>query len=186
MPRGRPATLDRDEALPRLTRAVWTAGPDVGLDALAAELGVTKPTLCRTFGARGDILAAAFAAYDDLYGAEAIARIKAAPDLAAAVAGMLAVTVERAADPDLPRGCLATDLVARAPEVGPLAEAIAPRRDAVLAALRARIAAERPADQVEPTLRWLLAQQGALVALSRMGANTQEMEASATRVVDGL
>jgi len=45
----------REELLDAATRAIQREGPDVSMDALAAEAGVTKPILYRHFGDKGGL-----------------------------------------------------------------------------------------------------------------------------------
>lgn len=180
---GRKPALDREAALARLTTLLWSEGVGrVSLDAMARELGVTKPTLCRTFGGRDEIVAAALNAYYARYGAEAEARVAAAPDLRSAVEGWLMVTAERAADPDVPRGCLMTETNPTSAD-DPVAAALRARSDAFLPLLHAHLP---DGPEGEAILRWLLSQQTALVALSRMGADESEMRQSVRRVVDAI
>ena len=47
--------LRREELLDAATRAIQREGPDVSMDSLAAEAGVTKPILYRHFGDKGGL-----------------------------------------------------------------------------------------------------------------------------------
>ncbi|MEM7731014.1 MAG: helix-turn-helix domain-containing protein, partial [Pseudomonadota bacterium] len=64
--RGRPRQFDEDDVLDRAVDLLWRAGPTaVSLNELAAELGLAKPALARTFGSKDDLLAAVLCRYRD-------------------------------------------------------------------------------------------------------------------------
>lgn len=78
-------------------------------DQIAAELGVTKPTLCRTLGEKEAIFASALEAYHKAYIAPAEEHLEQAASLRKALGGVFSVFVERILDERVPTGCFLGD-----------------------------------------------------------------------------
>jgi len=110
MPVGRPRALDLEIAMPVILRHFWHDGyGGVTLEQVAAELGVTKPTLYRSFGEKDAVFAAALENYHQVYIAPAEQHLEQADTLHLALRGVFAVFVERILNEDLPAGCFLGD-----------------------------------------------------------------------------
>ncbi|MEL6219035.1 MAG: helix-turn-helix domain-containing protein, partial [Pseudomonadota bacterium] len=107
---GRRRSLDVEKALPLIVRLFWRHGYDgLTLDQVAEELGVTKPTLFRTFGDKEQIFSHALAAYHIEFIKPGEDRLEAAPDLRSAVTACFTVAADRILDAQNPPGCFLTD-----------------------------------------------------------------------------
>ena len=110
MSAGRPRALNLETAMPVILRHFWHDGyGGATLDQVAAEVGVTKPTLYRTLGEKEAVFAAALGTYHQTYIAPAERHLEQAATLRAALAGFFAVFVDRILDDDLPAGCFLGD-----------------------------------------------------------------------------
>jgi AcrR family transcriptional regulator len=100
--------FDVDEALDRAMTLFWQRGfAESSLDALCAATGIGRGSLYSTFRGKDELFRRALDRYGARYGERYDAALATgADDPAAAVRAFLEVTVERIADPTVPRGCL--------------------------------------------------------------------------------
>ena len=177
MPAGRPKALDPQTAMPIILRLFWHDGyGGVTLDQLAAQLGVTKPTLCRALGEKEAVYAAALGAYHEAFIAPAEAHLNGATTLRDALAGAFAVFVDRVLDERLPAGCFLGDSsMVGGFGTGLIAETIDALRGSLAAAVQQRVRGAledgelEPASSVQPVVAYILGQISALgdIAFSR-------------------
>jgi AcrR family transcriptional regulator len=105
--RGRPRSLDRDQALERAMKAFWARGYDgVAVNDLPAIVGASKPTIYAVFNGKDDLYARALAAYETLYLLPELNRLDEETDLAAGLRTWLGSGAARYAGREGPKGCL--------------------------------------------------------------------------------
>ena len=126
MPAGRPKSLDPAVAMPTILRMFWRGGYDGStLDQIATELGVTKPTLCRTLGDKEAIFAAALDAYHRQHIKPAQEHLDQAETLRLGLEAVFALFAERTLTAELPDGCFMGDSGSSGDFVtGPIAETL--------------------------------------------------------------
>ena len=175
MPAGRPRAIDLDTAMPVILRLFWHDGYGGStLDQVAAELGVTKPTLCRTLGEKEAIFVAALEEYHRAYIAPADVHLERAASLHEALTGVFAVFVERILDDELPTGCFLGDssMVGGFGD-GLIADAIGRLQGRLVARVQQRVEAAIADGELAPTssvgsvVAFVLGQISALSAISR-------------------
>ncbi len=185
---GRHRSLDIDKALPLIVRLFWRRGYDgLTLDHVARELGVTKPTLFRTFGDKEDLFAKALDAYYLEFIKPGEDRLEAAPNLRSAITACFITAVERMADQDNPPGCFLTDtgLSGGFPS-GPVADTLIRLQQRALVLLQLKISGAidegelDKAAEPQAVLQYILAQLAALSALS----HNRSTEATLRSIVD--
>lgn len=191
---GRRPALDAKQALPSIVRLFWRNGYDgLTLDQVAAELGVAKPTLFRTFGDKEDIFAEALKAYHRDFIKPGEDRLEAAPDLRSAVTACFDVAVDRMLDDRNPTGCFLTDagLNGGFPE-GSVAETLASLQGRAIELLDAKIKSAielgelHEATDPQAALQYILAQMAALSALSHQSASGEHFRVIASFMIEGL
>ena len=194
MTAGRPRALDLDTAMPVILRVFWHDGYGGStLDQVAAELGVTKPTLYRTLGEKEAIFAAALDAYHQTYLAPAEEHLEQAATLREALAGMFAVFVERILDEDLPRGCFLGDSAMTDEfDAGPIAATIGRLQGRLAALVQERVQAAIKEGELEPAtsaasvVPFVLGQVSALSAISRFHPARSQLDSVVGYMLAGL
>lgn len=191
---GRPRALDLDTALPVILRLFWEHGYSAQtLDQLAAALGVTKPTLCRTLGDKDAIFAAALHEYYQAYIAPAEEHVKHADTLRDALHGFFAVFVARIADEDLPPGCFMGDTATTGGfESGTIAETLQTLHQRLGSTVHMRIEAAithgelEPSTSALPVVQFVLGQVSALAAISHTGPTQSQLDTVVDYMLAGL
>jgi len=191
---GRPRALDLDAALPLTLRLFWERGySGQTLDQLAAELGVTKPTLCRTLGDKDAIFVAALDEYHQTYIAPAEEYLAQANTLREGLQGFFAVFVARIVDDDLPPGCFMGDTAAASGfDAGSIAETLQTLLGGLASIVHQRI--ETAIDNGElksttssvPVLQFVLGQISALSAISRSDPTQAQLDDVVEYMLNGL
>ena len=191
---GRPRALDLDTALPMILRLFWERGySGQTLDQVAAELGVTKPTLCRTFGDKDAIFVAALDEYHQTYIAPAEECLAKADTLSEGLHGFFAVFVARIVDEDLPPGCFMGDTAATGQfSTGTVAETLHTLHERLASTVHQHI--ETAIDNGElksttssvPVLQFVLGQVSALSAISRSNPTQTQLDTVVQYMLNGL
>lgn len=191
---GRRRSLDTDEALPLVVRLFWRHGFDrVTLDQVAEALGVTKPTLFRTFGDKETLFSAAIDAYHQKFIKPGEDRLAAAPTLRSGIAACFAVAADRMVDEQNPPGCFLTDtgLGGGFPS-GPVADMLRGLQQRVLAVLDEKITTAIDAGELDRTAQplavrqYILAQMAALSALSHDATPEATLRPIVDFMIEGL
>ncbi len=191
---GRHRALDIDKALPLIVRLFWRHGYDgLTLDQVARELGVTKPTLFRTFGDKDALFAKALNAYYLEFIKPGEDRLEAAPDLRSAVMACFTTAVERMVDQQNPPGCFLTDTgLGGGFPAGPVADTLIRLQQRALVLLQLKINGAIDEGELEKTaepqavLQYILAQLAALSALSHNRATEATLRSITDFMIDGL
>lgn len=194
MAAGRPKALDLEASLPIIVRLFWRDGFDrLTLDDVASQLGVTKPTLCRTLGDKEGIFSKAIEAYYRAHIRPGEERLEAAPTLRAGLEGCFATSIDRILDDTNPQGCFLTDTALRgAFTSGPVAETLGTIQSRTAALLMRRIQEAVDTGELDPgtdastILNYVMAQFAAISALSRASPNRADLERSVGFMLDGL
>lgn len=194
MPAGRPRALDLETAMPVILRLFWHDGYGGStLDQIAAELGVTKPTLCRTLGEKEAIFAAALDAYHQAYIAPAEVHLEQAATLREALTGVFAVFVERILDEELPAGCFLGDsAMVGGFGTGLIADTIDRLRGGLATLIQQRVETAINEGELEPTSSvgsvapYVLGQISALSAISRSQPSRSQLDAVVGFMLAGL
>lgn len=191
---GRCRSLNIHKALPLIVRLFWRHGYDgLTLDQVAQELGVTKPTLCRTFGGKEEIFARALEAYYLEFIKPGEDRLEAAPDLRSAVTACFSVAVDRMLDDRNPAGCFLTDtsLNGGFPS-GLLADTLIKLQQRAMVLLEDKIRAAIDGGELdkmaEPqaVLQYIQAQLAALSALSHHNSPEATLRSIVDFMIQGL
>lgn len=194
MPAGRPKALDVETAMPIIVRLFWKEGfGRMTLDQVASELGVTKPTLFRTLGDKEGIFAHAIESYYQVYIRPGEQLLETASTLRQALEGCFATSITRIVDPDTPPGCFLTDTtLSGAFTTGPVAETIGSIQNHTLELLQRRIGEAIESGELLPSadpvavLQYLLAQFGAISAVSRITKSRPELETIVGFMLQGV
>lgn len=105
--RGRPRGFDRAMALEAAMRVFWERGYDSSsLATLAAEMGVSMPSLYAAFGSKEALFREAVELYDSTAGAAAERALLTGATAEAGVEAMLRSNADMFSDPGTPSGCL--------------------------------------------------------------------------------
>lgn len=139
-PRGRPRTLDRDEALETALRLFWRHGYEgTSIADLTVAMRVTPPSLYALFGSKEQLYREALDRYGATYGSFAARAFAEEPSARRAVERMLREAIDVYAKSPEPAGCmLASGTLACAPEHASVAADVAGRRQATIAMIKAR------------------------------------------------
>ena len=184
---GRPKKFDNDELLDTAVDLIWREGPlAMSLNEIASALGTTKPALSRRFGGKDDFLVAVLTRYHERVDGpvqQAIAGANTVQDVAKAYLGSYVTALsQKPVGPTT--GCLlaaTTESCANQTDT-PLAGSVralnAKTRAGLIAALE-RTGARDPEDLAQ----YLYGQSVALAFLSRIGADTKELNAFAARTL---
>jgi|TARA_B110000240_G_C13424210_1_gene420848 AcrR family transcriptional regulator len=194
MPAGRPQSLDLEAAMPVILRHFWHDGyAGATIDQVAAELGVTKPTVYRAFGEKEAVFAAALDTYHRAYIAPAEQHLEQAATLRDALTGFFAVFVDRIVDDDLPAGCFLGDsAMAGTFTTGPIAATIDRLQGRLGSLVQQRVEAAinggelEPATSVAAVVPFVLGQVSALSAISRTGPTRSQLDSVVGYMLAGL
>jgi AcrR family transcriptional regulator len=194
MPAGRKRALDPDDAMPVIVDMFWHGGFDGStLDQIAAELGVTKPTLCRTLGDKEAIFAAALEAYHGKHIEPAQHSFDHAESLLDGLESVLTLFAERTLNNELPDGCFMGD-------VGSSGDFVAGRVALTLSSLQGRLVASvhgrveqaladgelAPSTEADAVVQYILGQFVAISAISRSRPTRTQLESVVRYMLDGL
>jgi AcrR family transcriptional regulator len=194
MPAGRPKSLDPADALPTIVRMFWRGGYDGStLDQIATELGVSKPTLCRTLGDKEAIFAAALEAYHREHIEPAERYLDQAETLREALEAVFGLFAERTLTAELPDGCFMGDSGSSGDFVaGPIAATLNALQDRLVASVQGRVTCALAEGELEsstePTtvVQYLLGQFAAISAISRVQPSRTELLSVVGYMLDGL
>ena len=105
--RGRPRAFDEDTAVDRAVELFWTSGYDAtSLDALAAAMGMGRPSIYNAFGDKRALFLRSLQRYVETVAAGPVSAMREAADVESAIRALLRATVEYVtSDPDH-AGCL--------------------------------------------------------------------------------
>ncbi len=191
---GRPRTFDPDAGLPVIRQIFWEQGFNgVTLDAIAAALGVSKPTLCKALGDKEAIFARALEHYHEQYGMTAARALTAGATLKDSLIGWFQVSVDRIVDPNTPCGCLIIDTAMCGTfTTGPIAATLDRLQRQTLPVLVSRLEqAQKDGELSEDAdadlmAQYLAVQQAALSAFSRGNPSRARLGQFISFILDGL
>jgi len=194
MPAGRKQALDPGEAMPVIVDMFWRGGFDGStLDQIAHELGVTKPTLCRTLGDKETIFAAALEAYHGEHIEPAELRFDQAESLLDGLESVLTLFAERTLTDELPDGCFMGDVGSSGDfGAGPVASTLGSLQGRLVASVHGRVeealADGELAPSTEPAavVQYILGQFAAISAISRSRPTRTQLESVIRYMLDGL
>lgn len=180
--------------MPVILRLFWHDGYGGStLDQVAAELGVTKPTLCRTLGEKEAIFAAALDEYHRVYIAPAEAHLEQSVTLREALTGVFTVFVERILNEDLPTGCFLGDSAMTGGfGTGLIAETIDKLQGRLATLVQQRVETAIDHGELEPTsssesvVPFILGQISALSAISRSRPTRSQLDSVIGFMLAGL
>ena len=194
MPGGRPRSINLTEAMPIILRLFWHDGYGAStLEQVASELGVTKPTLCRTLGEKEAMFSAALEEYHRVYIAPAEAHLEQAPSLRLALEGVFGVFVERILDDDLPAGCFLGDSGMSGDfGSGLIADTIGRLQGGLAARVQQRVIASIAEGELlsdsspSAVVPFILGQFSALSAISRVRPDKTQLKSVVSYMIAGL
>jgi AcrR family transcriptional regulator len=165
----------------------WERGyADASIDALGAAMGLGRSSIYNAFGDKGSLFARCLARYGTRYGDRYERALAAHADsIPAALGAFFEVTLDRIADPAVPRGCLIAQSVIMSPSLPPAA---AQQADALLGLQGKRIrtallsAAVSPEEADDVALR-LAAVNQSLAVLSRTSLSDDRLRSVARAAV---
>jgi AcrR family transcriptional regulator len=183
--RGRPRSFDRDKALEQATLAFWRHGYEATSVAdLTRAMGIGAPSLYAAFGDKRALFEEVVRGYGATYGAFAARALAEEPTARAAIARMLREAAAEFTDPAHPYGCMVISAAANCTDEA-VSAALRERREANLAAVESRIAADIAAGHLPEAAgaRTLARLSGAVFQgmsqQARDGATRKELEAVA-------
>lgn len=107
----RPTEFDRTEVLDRATRLFWERGfGGTSISDLEAATGIGRTSIYAAFGAKEDLFMAAIDHYDATYSVKLRNALTSGAPVRQAIAHYFEELLEAFADPDLPLGCLVTNV----------------------------------------------------------------------------
>jgi AcrR family transcriptional regulator len=147
--RGRPRSFDRDQALDAAMRLFWSRGYEgTSISDLTEAMGLTPPSLYGAFGDKRRLFFEAVEHYEQTAGCFARQALTEEPTVEQAMRRLLREAVKAFTASNDPKGCLmvlgATNC---SPESADVGEALAERRRAAEAAVRARLQAGQAAGE---------------------------------------
>lgn len=180
--------------MPTIVRIFWRGGYDGStLDQIAAELGVTKPTLCRTLGDKEAIFAAAIEAYHHQHIEPAERHLDRAESLRTALEAVFGLFAERTLTGELPDGCFMGDSGSSGDFVdGPIATTLQALQNRLAASVQDRVLSALANGELESTadpaaiVQYLFGQFAAISAISRSHPSRTELESVVSFMLDGL
>lgn len=180
--------------MPTILRMFWRGGYDGStLDQIAAELGVTKPTLCRTLGDKEAIFATALAAYHHEYIEPAERHLERAESLREGLESVFWLFAERTLTAELPDGCFMGDSGSSGDFVdGPIAETLQALQNRLAASVQGRVLGAFADGELEPSagpaavVQYVFGQFAAISAISRSHPSRTELESVVGFMLDGL
>ncbi|WP_166851104.1 TetR/AcrR family transcriptional regulator [Isoptericola sp. BMS4] len=179
--------FDADVAVEAAMLVFWERGyADSSIDVLGAAMGLGRSSFYNAFGDKATLFQRCLARYGSRYGEryeQALGSQTA--DVRAALTSFFDVTLERIADPDVPRGCLVAQSVIASPT---LPASAAAQADALLGSQRKRITtallgAGVAASTADDVALQLAAANQSLAVLSRTSLSTEGLEAVARAAV---
>lgn len=194
MPKGRPRSFDRDEALKQATMVFWKHGYDATSVAhLTEAMGIGAPSMYAAFGDKRALFEEALVHYMKTYGAFMGRLFEERSDqhsLRAAITQLLRDAAAMFTSADHPPGCMLISAATNcAPESAVIAKRLRELRTRTVQALERRISAaiahgELPADVNARTLALYISTvlQG-LSAQARDGATRSELEGIVERAM---
>jgi AcrR family transcriptional regulator len=106
-PPGRPRSFDRDVALKRVMEMFWERGYEaVSLADVAAELGLSKPSIYAAFTSKEALFREAIELYTRTEGSATTQALAKEPTARAAIEAMLRHNARNYTTPGRPRGCM--------------------------------------------------------------------------------
>lgn len=180
--------------MPVILRHFWHDGyGGTTLDQVAAELGVTKPTVYRALGEKEAVFAAALGSYHQTYIAPAERHLQQAATLREALAEFFAVFVDRILDDELPAGCFLGDsAITGRFSSGPIAATIDRLQGRLASLVQQRVEAAiddgefEPATSVAAVVPYVLGQVSALSAISRSSPTRSQLDSVVGYMLAGL
>jgi AcrR family transcriptional regulator len=107
----RPTEFDRDKVLDRATRLFWERGfGGTSISDLEAAMGIGRTSIYAAFGAKEDLFMAAIDHYDATYSIKLRKALESGLPVGAAVEAYFEELMIAFSDPDLPLGCLVTNV----------------------------------------------------------------------------
>jgi TetR/AcrR family transcriptional repressor of nem operon len=107
----RPRAFDRAEVLDKATRLFWRRGyGGTSLNDLEAAMGIGRTSIYGTFGGKESLFLAAVDHYDATYSIKLKRALVSGTSVRDAIEGYLDELLKAFADPDLPLGCLITNV----------------------------------------------------------------------------
>ena len=107
----RPREFDKADVLDRATRLFWRRGyGGTSLNDLEAEMGIGRTSIYGTFGGKEGLFLEVVDHYDATYSAKLRAELRAGGGLRPSIERYFAELLAAFADPDLPLGCLITNV----------------------------------------------------------------------------
>ncbi len=172
----------------------WRGGFDgATLDEVAAAVGVTKPTLCRTLGDKEAIFAAALEAYHGEHIEPAQRFLDESVTLREGLAAVLALFAERTLADDLPDGCFMGDTGGSGLFTsGAIAASLDVLQRGLVESVHGRVAAAIADGELDPgtdpasIVQYLLGQFAAISAISRSHPSRSELTSVVGYMLNGL
>jgi len=139
-PRGRPRLLDRPKALETALKLFWRHGYEgTSVADLTAAMGTTPPSLYAAFGSKERLYREAVDLYMESYGGFPASAFAEEPTARRAIERILREAIALYSAGPKPRGCmLTTGALTCAPEHQDVANDLARRRRAAIAAIKSR------------------------------------------------
>lgn len=107
----RPREFDREKVLDRATRLFWERGfGGTSISDLEAAMGIGRTSIYASFGAKEDLFMAAIDHYDATYSIRLRQALQSGLPVRAAIALYFDELLKAFHDPDLPLGCLVTNV----------------------------------------------------------------------------
>jgi AcrR family transcriptional regulator len=150
---GRPRSFDTDEALDAAMRLFWAEGYEgASLAALTDAMGINRRSIYAAYGNKEELFRKAVERYIEGPGAFVAPALQ-RPTARQVAEAMLHGTVEANTTPGRPRGCLLVQsALACGPDSEPVRRDLTERREAGVAALRARFAQAQAEGDLPPDL----------------------------------
>jgi len=141
VPKGRPRSFDRDEALRRATEVFWERGYETASIAeLTAAMGIRPPSLYAAFGDKRALFDEVIAGYQAVNGPVTVEAF-AAPTAREGMERLLHLLADDYTDPSHPPGCLVISAAVNVADHG-VRDGLRAARDASKAAIAERIAVD--------------------------------------------
>lgn len=194
MPAGRKKALNPDDVMPLIVDMFWRDGFDGStLDQIAYELGVTKPTLCRTLGDKEAIFAAALEVYHRDHIEPAEHDLDHAASFFDGLESVLALFAERTLHDGLPDGCFMGDVGSSGEFVaGHVASTLGRLQGRLVSSVQGRVEQAIASGELAPTaepaavVQYVLGQFAAISAISRSQPTRTQLESVVRYMLDGL
>jgi AcrR family transcriptional regulator len=175
--------FDADAAEEAAMLLFWERGyADSSIDALGTAMGLGRSSFYNAFGDKAALFQRCLTRYGNRYGdSYETALASHGADVTAALTSFFQVTLDRIADPAVPRGCLIAQSVITSPSLPSTAAAQA---DALLGAQRTRIrtallAATVPPPAADDIALQVAAANQSLAVLSRTSLSDEQLESVA-------